>query len=210
MADTRDIAIQQGKTFSLVIRWESEPVIRKAITAISLASGAPRLAVAGHGLTNGWRCAVTRAKGMTQINAENYPLRASDYHPATVIDNNTVEFNDVTPVDDNGKEWPAYVSGGFLEWYSPVDLTGQTARMKIKDKIGGTVLASTEPGDAPLNVLSIAIDNAAKAITLTIAATDTDDFAWKTGVYDLEMVSATGVVVAIMAGKVLVSKEVTT
>lgn len=210
MADTRDLAIQQGKTFSLVIRWESEPVIRKAITAISLASGAPRLTVAGHGLTNGWRCAVTRAKGMTQINAENYPLRSSDYHPATVIDTDTVEFNDVTPVDDNGKEWPAYVSGGFLEWYSPVDLTGQTARMKIKDKIGGTVLASTELGDAPLNVLSIAIDNAAKTITLTIAATDTDDFAWKTGVYDLEMVSATGVVVAIMAGKVLVTKEVTT
>lgn len=210
MADTRDLAIQQGKTFSLVIRWESEPVIRKAITAISLASGAPRLTVAGHGLTNGWRCAVTRAKGMTQINAENYPLRSSDYHPATVIDTDTVEFNDVTPVDDNGKEWPAYVSGGFLEWYSPVDLTGQTARMKIKDKIGGTVLASTEPGDAPLNVLSIAINNAAKTITLTIAATDTDDFAWKTGVYDLEMVSATGVVVAIMAGKVLVTKEVTT
>ena len=210
MADTRDIPITQGKTFSLVIRWESEPVIRKAITAISLASGAPRLSVVGHGLTNGWRCAVTRAKGMPQINAQNYPLREADYHPATVIDNGTVEFNDVTPVDDNGKEWPAYVSGGFLEWYSPVDLTGQTARMKIKDKIGGTVLASTEPGDAPLNVLSIAIDNAAKTITLAIAATDTDDFAWKTGVYDLEMVSATGVVVAIMAGKVLVSKEVTT
>lgn len=210
MADTRDIPITQGKTLSLVIRWESEPIIRKAITAISLASGAPRLTVVGHGLTSGWRCAVTRAKGMPQINAQNYPLRESDYHPATVIDNDTVEFNDVTPVDDNGKEWPAYVSGGFLEWYSPVDLTGQTARMKIKDKVGGTVLASTEPGDAPLNVLSIAIDNAAKTITLTIAATDTDDFAWKTGVYDLEMVSATGVVVAIMAGKVLVSKEVTT
>lgn len=210
MADTRDIPITQGKTLSLVIRWESEPIIRKAITAISLASGAPRLTVVGHGLTSGWRCAVTRAKGMTQINAQNYPLRESDYHPATVIDNDTVEFNDVTPVDDNGKEWPAYVSGGFLEWYSPVDLTGQTARMKIKDKIGGTVLASTELGDAPLNVLSIAIDNAAKTITLTIAATDTDDFAWKAGVYDLEMVSATGVVVAIMAGKVFVSKEVTT
>lgn len=210
MADTKDLVIQQGKTFSLVIRWESEPIVRKPITGISFASGAPALTVVGHGLTNGWRAAVALVKGPTHLNAASNPPRSADYHPVTVIDADHVEFNDLTPVDDNGREWPAWVSGGFLIWNTPVDLTGYTARMKIKDKIGGTVLASTEAGDAPLDVLSIAIDNAAKAITLTIAATDTDDFAWKTGVYDLEMVSATGVVVAIMAGKVLVSKEVTT
>ena len=82
--------------------------------------------------------------------------------------------------------------------------------MKIKDKVGGTVLASTDVLDAPKNVLTIAIDSALKTITLSIAATDTDDFAWKTGVYDLEMVSASGAVTAVLTGKVSVTREVTT
>ena len=55
-----------------------------------------------------------------------------------------------------------------------------------------------------------ATDNAAKTITLTIEATATDDFAWTKGVYDLEMISATGKVTAILSGRVSVSKEVTT
>ena len=210
MADTKDLSIQQGKTFSLVIRWETEPIVFKPITNISLAAGAPRLTVAGHGCPAGWRAAVTRVKSPKQINAENNPPKASDYRAVTVIDTNTVEFNDMAPFDDNGNEWPAYTEGGFLQYNTPVDLAGYTARMKIKDKVGGTVLASTEAGDTPLNVLAIAIDNAAKTITLTIEATATDDFAWTKGVYDLEMISATGKVTAILSGRVSVSKEVTT
>lgn len=209
MASAKDLIIQQGKTYSLVIRWETEPIVFKPITAISLAAGAPRLTVAGHGCPAGWRAAVTRVKSPKQINAENNPPKASDYRPVTVIDANTVEFNDLAPFDDNGNEWPAYTEGGFLQYNTPVDLTGYTARMKIKDKIGGAVLASTEAGDTPLNVLVIVIDNATKTIALTIEATATDDFAWTKGVYDLEMISATGKVTAILSGRVSVTKEVT-
>lgn len=211
MAEPKDLTIQQGKTFSLPVRWENgDLVVRKPITAISLAFGAPRLTVASHGLPAGWRTYVTRCQGMKQINAADIPPRDNDYHPATVIDATTIELNDIDPVDDNGKEWPAYSDSGFLNWNAPVDLTGYTARMKIKDKVGGTVLASTDVLDAPKSVLTIAIDNALKTITLSIAATDTDDFTWKTGVYDLEMVSASGAVTAILAGKVSVTREVTT
>lgn len=210
MADTQDLKITQGKTFSLVVRWETEPVIRKPITAISLASGAPRLSVVAHGIPSGWRSYVTRVEGMKQINAANNPPRETDFHPATVVDAGTVELNDIDPVDDNGRVWSAYTSGGFLCWNTPVDLTGYTSRMKIKDKVGGTVLVSTDALDTPNNVLTIAIDNATKTITLSIPATATDDFTWKAGVYDLEMVSASGVVTAILSGKVSVTKEVTT
>ena len=210
MASAKDLIIQQGKTYSLVIRWETEPIVFKPITAISLAAGAPRLTVAGHGCPAGWRAAVTRVKSPKQINAENNPPKASDYRPVTVIDANTVEFNDLAPFDDNGNEWPAYTDGGFLQYNTPVDITGYSARMKIKDKVGGTVLASTEAGDSPLNVLTITLDAANKTITLSIAATATDDFAWTKGVYDLEMVSPTGVVTTILSGKIAVTKEVTT
>lgn len=178
MADPQDITIKQGKTFIRVLRWETAPVVRKPITGISLAFGAPRMDVVGHGLTNGWRAYVSRVKGMINLNAQNNPPRASDFHPCTVIDPNTVEFNDVTPVDSNGREWPAWTEGGFLEYNTPVDLTGYTARIKIKNKVGGTVLASNDSADEALNVINVTIDNAAKTITLTIAASATDDFAW--------------------------------
>lgn len=210
MADSKDLEIKQGKTYSLVLRWETEPIVYKPITAISLANGAPRLTFASaHGTPNGWRGAVTRVKGMTQINAKNSPPRASDYVTATVIDANTIELNSVTPCDDSGTEWSDYTSGGFWQYNTPVDLAGYTARMKIKDKIGGTVLASTEAGDSPLNILSIGIDNAGKTITLSIAATATDDITWKAGYYDLEMVGPSGSVTQLLSGKVSVVREVT-
>ena len=210
MATNKDLEIKQGKTFSLVVRWESEPIIRKPITGISLASGAPRLEVTAHGCPNGWRTAVTMVKGMTQLNARNSPPRTNDYYTATVIDANRVEFNDVTPVDDSGREWPAWTQGGFLQWNTPVDLSGVTVRMKIKDKAGGTVLASTELADAPLNILSFAIDNSSKTIILTISAANTAALTWKKGVFDIEAVDGSGKVTLLVSGNVTVDKEVTT
>ncbi len=205
MATNKDLTILQGKTFSLALRWETIPVVHKAISAISLANGAPRLTVTAHGMPDGWRGAIQRVTGMTPINAKSSPPKDKDYHQVTVIDPNTIELNDVSPVDENGDEWPAYVSGGFILYNTPASLASFTARMSIKDKVGGTLLHSltTENG-------GIALDDVNKTITLTIQATATDDFAWKKGVYDLEMVSGTGVVTLVMYGKVDLTKEVTT
>ena len=80
MAVSKDLTIQQGKTFTLVLRWETEPIVYKAITAI--AQTAPvRITAAGHGLVDGWRAAVVSVKGMAEINAENTPPRGDDYKP---------------------------------------------------------------------------------------------------------------------------------
>ena len=206
MAVQKDLAIQQGKTFALVLRWETEPVIYKPITAISQTAPV-RLTVPGQGAPDGWRTAVVSVKGMTEINAKNDPPRGDDYHPVTVLDADTVEINEI-----NASDFHAYVSGGYLRYNTPVDLTGYTGRMKIKDKVGGTVLLSTEAIDSPLDVIDIALDTTAKTITLTIAASATDDITWNRGVYDLEMVSsdAEPVVTAILTGKVSVTREVTT
>lgn len=198
MADTKDLSLVQGKTFSLVLRWETEPIVYKTITAIQQSAPA-RLTVAGHGIPDGWRCAVTNVKGMTEINAEANALRDTDYNPITVVDPNTIEINAI-----NAAGFKAYTSGGVIQFNTPVDLTGYTARMQIKAKVGGTVLKSlVSPTDITLNT-------AASTITLTISATDTAAFAWKSGVYDLELVSAAGVVTALLTGKVTVAKEVTT
>lgn len=199
-----DFDIEQGRTFSVTLRWETQPLVYKAVTAIT--STLPcRVTAAGHGIPNGWRVALTDVRGMTQINASVIPPKDKDFYNATVVDANTIELNEV-----DSSRFKAYTTGGYLVFNTPVDLTGFTARMKVKDKVGGTVLASTEVGDTPLDVLAIAIDVSGKTITLSIDAADTAAFTWKKGVYDLEMVSAGGVVTKLIDGALTVSKEIAT
>lgn len=189
------ITIVRGETFSMVVRWMlKDQIVRKAITAISLASGAPRLSVASHGLTDGWPVSPYGVLGMTQINAKNSPPRDSDYHKATVIDPNTIELTGVTPVDENGGMWDAYESGGFIQFYAAQDLSGYVARLDIKDKKGGTVWASSEIADTPKDIIVATVDAVAKTIMLEIDAVDTAAITATKGVTDLEMVSPTGVV----------------
>lgn len=199
MAASKDFVVLQGKTFTQVIRWETEPIVYKAITAISRTAPA-RLTVPTHGAVDGWRAAVVSVKGMTEINAVNTPPRGDDYKQVTVLDTDTIEFNEI-----NAADFHAYTSGGYLQYNTPTDLAGFTARMAIKDKVGGTVLHSLTTENS-----GIALDNINKTITLTIAATETDDFTWTRGVYDLEMVSPLGVVTCLLYGKISVTKEVTT
>lgn len=199
MADTKDFEILQGKTWSQVVRWEAEPIVYKAITAISQAAPVA-ITCAGHGIPDGWRAAVVSVRGMIEINAQSTPPKAKDYHPVTVVDVNTVELNDV-----NAADFKAYVSGGYLQYNTPVSLTGYTARMTIKDKVGGAILKALTTENS-----GITINTTDKTITLMLSATDTTGFTWKKGVYDLELVSGTGVVTQLLSGAVSLVYEVTT
>lgn len=208
MAADKDITILQGSAFNIPVRYmDGDRIIRKPITGISIASGAPRLTVVGHGCPNGWPSAVTLVKGMTQINAKNADPKGNDYRVTTVIDTDTLEYNAVSPVDDNGREWPAYTSGGFVQWFAPMDLTGKSASMVIYDKKGGTVLASTEAAHAPLDVITATVDTANKVITFSIKSSDTADFTWKKGVYEAEVYSNADDKQRIAEGEVTISRE---
>ncbi len=133
MATTKKMNILRGKTYLLPIRFEVEPVISKPITAISTASGFPRLTVPGHGAPNGWSGSVIGVDSPRQINA-GFPVRDCDFRKMTVIDANTIEFNGWVPVDDNNRLWADYTSGGFLQFNTPQDLTDAVVRAKVKDK----------------------------------------------------------------------------
>jgi hypothetical protein len=194
-----ELSVKQGATFTFVFRWETTPIVYRPITAI-LAQAPVRITATGHGLPAGWRTAVVSVRGMRQINAEDDPPRDDDYHQVTVIDANTVELNDI-----NAASFSTYSGGGYLQFNTPVDLSGYTARMKVRDRVGGTELLLLTTENA-----RIALDNALKTITLTLAANDTDDIAFDSAVYDLELVSGTGVVTRLAEGPFLVSKEVTT
>ncbi len=195
-AVTQNLTICKGKTFSWVIRWEDTEFEYKPISGIT--QGAPvSITATGHGLRTGWRAAVTSVKGMTQINAQNTPPKEKDYHVVTRVDDNTVTLNDT-----NSAGYKAYPSGGYLQYYKPVSLSGCTPRMQIRDKVGGTLLLELFAGtnlvpDVTENTLTIQIDAA------TTAALD-----WKKGVYDLE-IDFGGVVTALYEGAVTVEDEVT-
>lgn len=196
-----NLIIRQGETFVRVIRWETPPFIYKAITAITQ-SGPVSITAVGHGLATGWRVAVVTVGGMEQLNALHDPPRDHEFKQCTVSDPDTITINTVNTTD-----YDAYTTGGYLQFYTPVDLTGYSARMTIKDKVGGTTLMSLTSG-APDN--RIAIDNSNHTITLTITAADTAAITWKNGVYDLEMVSPTSTVTTIFSGDISITKEVTT
>lgn len=185
----KEILIERGKTLSIDVQWaDKDTVIYKPITAI--AKTAPvRITATGHGAPAGWECAVTNVVGMPEINGEANALRATDYHPATVITSDTIDFNDV-----NASGFSTYVSGGILQYYKPQAFAGHTFRMKIKDKIGGTVLASSEAGDAPLNILTLTATEAASKVNISITAAASAAILFSKGVTDLEAVGPTGVV----------------
>ncbi|MDX2074739.1 MAG: hypothetical protein SFX19_10335 [Alphaproteobacteria bacterium] len=86
-----------------------------------------------------------------------------------------------------------------------VDLTGSTARMQLRESVDDAdpfLSLTTENG-------GIALGGAAGTITLAISAADTAVITKTSGVYDLELVSAGGIVTRLLAGKILVSKEIT-
>jgi hypothetical protein len=201
MSKQLDLEIVQGDTFTRIVRWETAPFVYKAISAITQ-SAPVSITATGHGLKNGWRAAVVSAQGMKEINAElsasNLP-KDSAYQQVTFVDANTVQFNKI-----NSAGFDVYTSGGYLQFYTPVDMAGYTARLTIKDRVGGTIrIALVSPTD-------IAIDNTEHTITMTIAAAITAAFTWTKGTYDLEMVSPTGVVVKLFHGSIAITKEVTT
>ncbi len=203
---THNLTITQGKTFNEVVRWQTLPFVFAAIAGISNTAPVRITTQASHTIPDGWKAAVVDS-GVTQLDAVNVksgrPVDIADkyYHQATLVDNTHVEFNPLSAVNFDVHE----PDTGYLQWYTPHDLAGYTARMSIKDKVGGTVLVTlTTENDG------IAVDPDAFTITLSISAADTAAFDWTKGVYDLELISPTGDVEAPLSGKVTVSLEVTT
>jgi len=86
-----------------------------------------------------------------------------------------------------------------------IDLTGYTARMQIRLKrTSATFLheLTTENG-------GITLGGAAGTIALLISATDTAAFTFTTAIYDLELITAGGIVTRLLQGSVTLSTEAT-
>lgn len=88
---------------------------------------------------------------------------------------------------------------------NPIDLTGYTARMQIRPEVtSSTVILemTTENG-------GITLGGVAGTISLTKSATDTAAVTADSGVYDLELATADGIVTRLIQGSVVFNPEVT-
>lgn len=190
----QNFKVIQGNTFREVFRWEnSSKKVYKPIIGITQA--APCVVTStGHGVPDGWRVKITNVGGMTEINStENYLI-------ATKLDANSLEFNSINSVG-----YKAYTSEGIIEYNEPINLTGYTARMQIREKIDSTTVIdelTTENG-------GIILDTTDFGIVIEIGAIKTTTYTFNSAVYSLEMVSPTGVVTTIVTGTLTLIKEIT-
>jgi hypothetical protein len=195
--ERQNFTTRQGDTFRKVIRWEQPPYVYAAITAI-LQKAPVRVTAPAHGLTTGWRTAVVSVQGMDEINARHIPPWDTEMYPVLVVDEDDVDINAV-----NAAEFSPYASGGYLQFWTPVDLTGFTARMQIRDPGTFALLWEMTSEDG-----GIAIDNTAKTISLYIAASDMQTFDWTSAIYDLEMISPASIHETIFTGNFNLTEDI--
>ena len=184
--------LYQGATFRETLRWESSTKAYRPINAITK-SAPVQITATGHGVPEGWRFKVTNVTGMKEINS------ADVYHTATVVDVDTLAINSV-----NALGFTDYVSGGVVEYNTPVDLAGVTARMQIREKLDSAepILELTTANSG------IVVDNTNKTISLFISDTVTADLDFTSAVYSVELIKA-GDVIPFITGNISLVKEVT-
>lgn len=183
----QNFCVGAGATFHPIIRWGTDVLVSRPITAITQAAPAVVTAVA-HGLPAGWEAAVVSAKGMTQINATRYPPSGDDWTEAIALGVDTVSLSKI-----NSADMSAYTSGGFLVYSTPGLVAGMSATMTFWD------VATKD--DTPLLVLTstsgIVLDFALMTITPKI---NTAGLAWNTAYYDLDVTDTGGIVTQVATG----------
>lgn len=196
------LTLRKGETVAIPLRIESSVLVYKAITAI--AKSAPvSITAEGHDLANGWDACVMNAKGMKQINAEENPPADAEFRPVTVVDADTVQFNSV-----NAAGYSTYTGGGQIVYYAPLELASYaSARMTVKDAVGGTVILSCTTSNARLE-----LDSATDTLWVRMTAEDAALIEADEGVFDIELVTAAGEVKAVCSAESTITflPEVTT
>ena len=105
---------------------------------------------------------------------------------------------------EQGADWRLVITWKDAEGV-PVNLTGYTARMHMREKVEyATPFMSFTTSDS-----SIVLGGAAGTIQIKASAAVTSTVTAKEGVYDLELVAPSGDVVRFLEGLVIVSEEVT-
>ncbi|MFZ5548086.1 MAG: hypothetical protein ACOZJX_05275 [Pseudomonadota bacterium] len=87
---------------------------------------------------------------------------------------------------------------------TPVDMTGWTARLHVRTTVESPELLlelTTENG-------GITLGGTTGEISIDLSAADTAAITWPTGLFDLELVSAGGIVKRVLRGTIAVRRDV--
>lgn len=196
------LSVRKGASVDIPLRIETGTLSFVEISAMS--KSAPLMVTApGHGIPDGWYVAIIDAKGMTELNAENSnSIRDSEFHRVTWIDADTIEFDYISSA-----RFKTYTSGGYLAFYAPMDLSGYTSgRMDVKTRVGGDLMLALNTVDGTLE-----IEEETSTVWIRLADDALDDVSAKDYVFDIELLTATGVDALCSADSVFaVLDEVTT
>lgn len=197
-----DLSIVQGKTFEFVYRYADAELVYLPI--VSMPSVMPvRLRVMEHGVPDGWPIRIEGAKSPFELNSSAEDC--DSYYFATYVDPDTIELNSV-----GASGWKPYGGGASIVFNKPYDMTGHSARMQIRDRVGGQVLLSLSSDPLAVRDGDIEVSNALSALIVKILPVKTASLVWRSGVYDLELISPAGEVYPIAAiSQVSVLPEVT-
>lgn len=195
-----DQIIRKGTTHRIVLRWE-QPVVRYVpITGVS--NAAPVVITAtGHDMPDGWRFAVSGVKGGgSTLNAKHAPPKEKDYFKGKVLSANTIEINAV-----NGAAWPVYSSGGILQFNLPVDLTGVTAVLQVREStdLSAPVLIELTSAAGGIEIDPEGI------VTLIFSPADTVGISVTEAYFDVELTFLDGTLMAYPKTKIIFDPEIT-
>ena len=197
MASGYDFVIKQGETLEKTFYWYSGALVTKPITAITLAYP-PVFTAATHGLPT----LEIPARLVSIVGPEELNTPDDEYVYLLKVDTNTFKAPEL-----NASGLSAYVSGGYLAYTPPKDLTGYTARMTIRRATSSTTplaVLTSVAGDIVLTALE-------GAVTVTMDAADTALLDFVTAVYDLELVlpGTPDYVKRLASGAITLSRETT-
>lgn len=199
-----DLTIPRGKTFEYAFLYseDAQHPIYADIAAIT--DTAPvTLNVPGHGVPDGW---LVRIEGVSVPGELNTAARDLQYDLARVVDADHLLLSGL-----NGSRWREYRSGGQVVYAKPFDLTGCHARATVRDRVGGNVLFRWHSSPDVERDGVIEMDTEGCQIVLILDAATSAAIPWRRGVYEVELIDATGRVHAVTAiSRITVTKEVTT
>ncbi|MCM2317798.1 MAG: hypothetical protein NDI93_00530 [Pseudomonas sp.] len=198
-----DLTIPRGKTFEFAFLCGDEGVpIHKPISALH--SKVPLiLEVPGHSVPDGWPVQIECVRAPWELNTAS---RGEDFDLTRLVDADTLSI-----VGLSGSCWRDYRGGGVLTFPTPMDLTGCHARATVRDRAGGNVLFRWHSSPDAERDGAIEVDAEGCQIVLLLDAATSAALPWRRGVYEVELIDATGRVHAVTAiSRINVTKEVTT
>ena len=185
------LRLVRGATYRDTRRLMQPPKEYRDIQAID-ADAPLRLTVPAHGLASDWLAWVIGTTGLPDLNRE--PPRQLP-HRVEIIDADTLEINSLS-----GVGFKPAAGAGQLVYQPPVDLTGATAKLLIREaeEDGATLLELTTGAGIT--------HSAPGTLVVEITAAVSAAIAWTSGWYHLEITFPDGTVSRFFKGPVTVEQ----